>query len=354
MSVKESAAYIAANMQHVKINTDQIEIAADQILEKMIELQYDITQWKKHALHPKSLDETSLNWIFVMDLLNFSFWNERSERKRFQVTLGNQTYTGYWSLCAAMKRALNEGIPITSPSFYADCTRDELRWCFRTEEGCDDMPLLETRIDMLQKAGKILLDYGGFKKIVVESNHSGQDLIRNVIELFGDLFDDTVLYKGRRVSLHKRAQILVADIWGCFEGQSYGYFHDISSITMFADYRVPQGLLYFKLLEYSPELLSVLHKHQTHHESPDSDIQLNAGNMLKRGEEYEVEIRGASIHCVELLVETLKRKIQDNPGKYQMDMVNAIIVDFYLWDISKEMEVQMKHLPYHRIRSIYY
>jgi hypothetical protein len=39
------------------------------------------------------------------------------------------------------------------------------------------------------------------------------------------------------VCLYKRAQILVADIWACFEGQGYGEFNDIDEITMFADYR---------------------------------------------------------------------------------------------------------------------
>ena len=40
------------------------------------------------------------------------------------------------------------------------------------------------------------------------------------------------------VSFYKRAQILVADIWACFEGKDYGEFHDIDTITMFADYRL--------------------------------------------------------------------------------------------------------------------
>ena len=39
------------------------------------------------------------------------------------------------------------------------------------------------------------------------------------------------------VSFYKRAQILVADIWACFEGKDLGAFDDIDSITMFADYR---------------------------------------------------------------------------------------------------------------------
>lgn len=36
------------------------------------------------------------------------------------------------------------------------------------------------------------------------------------------------------VRFYKRAQILVADLWACFEGESYGHFHDIDTITMFA------------------------------------------------------------------------------------------------------------------------
>ena len=39
------------------------------------------------------------------------------------------------------------------------------------------------------------------------------------------------------VAIYKRVQILVADIWACFEGKGYGAFSDIESITMFADYR---------------------------------------------------------------------------------------------------------------------
>ena len=39
------------------------------------------------------------------------------------------------------------------------------------------------------------------------------------------------------VLILKRAQILVADIWGCYQGQGLGQFDDIDELTMFADYR---------------------------------------------------------------------------------------------------------------------
>lgn len=41
-----------------------------------------------------------------------------------------------------------------------------------------------------------------------------------------------------KVKFYKRAQILAADLWSCFEGKTYGEFHDIDEyLTMFADYR---------------------------------------------------------------------------------------------------------------------
>lgn len=39
------------------------------------------------------------------------------------------------------------------------------------------------------------------------------------------------------VAIYKRAQILIADIWSSFRGTGFGEFHDIDTITMFADYR---------------------------------------------------------------------------------------------------------------------
>ena len=44
------------------------------------------------------------------------------------------------------------------------------------------------------------------------------------------------------VKFLKRAQIFAADVWHRFKGQGYGEFHDIDSLTMFADYRYARRL----------------------------------------------------------------------------------------------------------------
>lgn len=45
-----------------------------------------------------------------MDLLNFSFWSEYPEEDRFAIDYQGQKWTGYNSLCAALQRALEEGL----------------------------------------------------------------------------------------------------------------------------------------------------------------------------------------------------------------------------------------------------
>jgi hypothetical protein len=50
----------------------------------------------------------------------------------------------------------------------------------------------------------------------------------------------------RLVYIMKRAQILVADIWACYDCKGFGEFTDIDQITMFADYRVPLVMAFFQ------------------------------------------------------------------------------------------------------------
>ena len=57
------------------------------------------------------------------------------------------------------------------------------------------------------------------------------------------------------MKLYKRAQILIADLWACFEGQGPGMFNDIDSITMFADYRFVRFML-LCCLTHAAHLLS--------------------------------------------------------------------------------------------------
>jgi Potential Queuosine, Q, salvage protein family len=86
------------------------------------------------------------------------------------------------------------------------------------------------------------------------------------------------VYEGRAkpVRFLKRAQIFVADLWACFENQSYGDFYDIDKITMFADYRIPQILISLGALYCSPAVSAAIKDKQ----------------LLESGGKWEMQLRG--------------------------------------------------------------
>lgn len=108
-NVPQDAKYIFDNSIDVAISMQGTKSAAAMIWEQMQLRSYSTQTWSEHELHPKAKDEATLNFIFVMDLLNFSFWSGKSEEERFAVEYHDKRWTGYWSLVACLQRALEEG-----------------------------------------------------------------------------------------------------------------------------------------------------------------------------------------------------------------------------------------------------
>lgn len=108
--VLESAEYICDNSIHVALVRDSIVEAAETIYKSMQQKSYSTSTWSEHELHPQEKNEDTLNFIFTMDVLNFSFWSDMDEERRFSVNYGGKRWTGYWSLVALLRRALDEGL----------------------------------------------------------------------------------------------------------------------------------------------------------------------------------------------------------------------------------------------------
>jgi hypothetical protein len=77
MGVVDSAQFIHLNSSQVHINLQQIQKVGDWIRDQMLVQDYDKKKWSTHELHPVveiGKEELVVNWIFTVDLLNFSFW----------------------------------------------------------------------------------------------------------------------------------------------------------------------------------------------------------------------------------------------------------------------------------------
>jgi hypothetical protein len=107
--VLESAQYICDNSIDVALDMRGTRSAAERIWKHMQEKNYSTKAWRETELHPKAQDESTLNFIFTMDILNFCFWSYKGPNERFTVEYRERKWTGYWSLVAALQRALDEG-----------------------------------------------------------------------------------------------------------------------------------------------------------------------------------------------------------------------------------------------------
>lgn len=108
--VLENAQFVFDNAIDVALSPAKVKEAAETIWRLMQKKNYSTETWADHELHPKAKDGSTVDFIFTMDLLNFSFWSDQTEpSKRFCIEYRGKKWTGYWSLVAALQRALDEG-----------------------------------------------------------------------------------------------------------------------------------------------------------------------------------------------------------------------------------------------------
>lgn len=341
LSPKETGEYVSSCSKMVTIDDESLASLSEKVLFDLKKGMISVHSYLEHSCHPHSHnmpEEKAVNWIFVVDTLNFCFWLPE-KNKKWQISHKGSVYSGYFALCVAIKRAVERGTDMTDPKVYSQLTLKELQTILEGSDSSSVLPLMKERLDSLRQVGNVLLEKfdGSFLNCVKESKNSAQTLLRTIVTEF-PCFRDESIYKGKKVGFYKRAQILVSDIWSCFEGKGLGKFDDIDSITMFADYRVPQVLVHFGVLKYSSDLYN----------------KLKAGEILENGCDEELEIRGCSIAAVERIKErVLKLMSKDNNGDSEL-MCNSILVDYYLWEYRRNHQKELQDIPFHRVISIYY
>lgn len=182
----------------------------------------------------------------------------------------------------------------------------------------------------------MLLEHGGsFRSFISQAGNDARKMVELIVEKIPS-YRDEATFEGKRISFYKRAQILVADFWGVMAARGEGDIISMDWLTMFADYRVPQALVYLGVLRYSDTLMQTLKN----------------GELLSSGDRREVEIRGCSIWSVELIKARLCKLVKERDG--QTCNINSAIIDFYLWPYAKQHHKEMAHIPIHHTRCIYY
>uniref|UniRef100_UPI003AB0B076 queuosine 5'-phosphate N-glycosylase/hydrolase-like n=1 Tax=Centroberyx gerrardi TaxID=166262 RepID=UPI003AB0B076 len=108
LSPRESGRFVAERSQDVFVEEEGVRRVAEMLYTLRHSEDLTASGWKKaNPLAPAPTSDQALNWVFVVDTMNFSFWPE-TESQQCEVTYRGTTYRGYMTLCAAITRAMEE------------------------------------------------------------------------------------------------------------------------------------------------------------------------------------------------------------------------------------------------------
>jgi hypothetical protein len=271
--------------------------------------------------------ERTLNWLLLLDALNFCFWAFPGER-RWRVDWRGATMDGYNALAAALSRAMADGQPLYDATYLAALDEATLADILRPAPNAAPIPLFAERLANAREVGRVLLErYDGWFSNALDA--AGRDAVSLALLLARDFpsFADVAVWNGHLIPFLKRAQICVADTFTAFSGKGLGAITSLDQLTAFADYKLPQLLRYQGVMIYAPELAA----------------QVDGYQEIAAGSASEVEIRAGTIWAVELIRRALAgRGIERSASE----------IDYRLWSESQTQAPDMR--PYHRTRTIYY
>jgi hypothetical protein len=316
LDVLKTTAFVVARARCVRINHNAVERAAD----ALVETRTEPPAWN-YDYHFFDGTARTVNYLFLLDALNFCFWG----KPKWSIAYRGKRFDGYWALAVALKRALERAPHFADADFLARLTPRDLA---RVLRGNTTIPLFTERWRNARELGTILREHwgGSAATFVADARGDAPRLAQMIADNFSS-FNDVAVYENREVRFFKRAQILVADLWGAFGGMAWGAFEQLDTLTAFADYKLPQILRAWGILRYAPALARKV----------DAQIELAAGSP------EEIEIRAATLWAVELLRDALAQR-----GR----KLWSIHVDWILWQASQARATGMK--PYHRVRTLFY
>lgn len=268
--------------------------------------------------------EATANYLFVLDTLNFCFWPPPG-RLKWEIDDGHGTLSGYGALAASLTWAVRSGTPLLDAGYLSAIDPAGLRGILG---GRGDLQLLPERVKGLNELGAVLLrDWGGQAAGMVAAARKSAARLVSLVTQSLPSFKDAAKYAGREIPFYKRAQILVADLHGAFDGSAWGEFLDMETLTCFADYKLPQALRELGILRYDEALSARV----------DGELPIESGSP------EEVEIRACTVWAVELI----RRELQKLGNE-----LRAYEIDWVLWNMAQDPI--LKKRPYHRTLTVYY
>ena len=291
--------------QSVRINYNKIDEMIEQIKKSSVANWLDSNPYGLMDMDVKSI----INYLLIYHTIgDYCFWGD--PKWEIQTSLG--TIDGSYAIMYLMlnRFKINNNFEMSIDEF-----KEFLK-------GNITIPLLEDRYsnsvemnDFLKKNGK------SFYELIKDLNIDSQ-LFEYIVSNL-NYFKDVSTYEGEEILFYKRAQLLTSDILHVREKKEKIEV-DYSHLIGCADYKIPQVMRCYGMLEFSDSLASKV----------DNKVELEEGNK------EEVEIRANTLKVIEYIYEKLDRKYS------RMD------INDFIWLLGQDKSKMTK--PYHRTLTKHY
>lgn len=280
--VRSGAEWVIENSRHVTIDSHSLPPLVDRLE------QWSSLPWLQEA--PVGFEDLDVSHrlavVLIFNAISFCYWPAPWWDNSWYE---GDVRRGSWALLAALRHAIDTGVPILRSEFLRSLTEEELAVVL---DGRGRLARLSRRAEILREVGT--LQNGDLGHSIVNLlGRVDYDAAALVTSILGHLpsFKDDAVFDGRSVTFGKRVQLFAADCHRILQASGAHGLHGFDELTACADYMLPALLVREGVLVYSPELRALV----------DRQVPLQSGGA------YEIEIRAATIVACDRLARLWQR-----------------------------------------------
>ena len=305
--VIESCLMVSENSKYVKINRNNIKEFVKNLDVELKTPSWDFPPFPSREDEKERLVDVYNLYPFLVSI-NYRFWFFDGDRlKRFEVD-GSSGAGALWKI---MRKKYDQGDMI---SYFINTDYNKLK------EDFNHVPGFYKRAMILKESARVLREKykSSFLNLIEQSEYRifGEGGVwSRLLNDFPFAFEDSSKLDGKPVYFYKKLQLLLGMLQGRFNIFDE---KEVSKLTVYADYRLPQVLNHSRILEYSDELLEDIKNYR----------------IIPKGSRKEIEIRANTI-VASLYIEDELNKM----GK----KANGLNVDYLLWKSSRGAKFDLPH-----------
>ena len=271
-----SCNYVSKNSKHVTIDEEKLNHFVENI--KDIKMNHWLSSSPFGLLNLSV--ETIINFLLIYESINFSFWGE----PKWTIDTNFGKLDGSIALLYVLLQYVKE----SKSTDFSSMSKKEF---LKILKGNIKIPLFEKRFKIIKEVSAIVNDkmQGNFYQYI-KGITSDIELFETIIANFPS-FKDERLYNKQTIYFYKLAQLLTSDILHIREQKEkikVNYTHLVGC----ADYKIPQILREFGILNYDNKLAKIVDNH----------IEIPINSI------YEVEIRANMITVINMINKKLNYK----------------------------------------------